>query len=264
MHRGPDGQRVWRGDVAMAIAGLAVAAGLALALWPRPTPTAVTSPSAAAVDRPALSVAGRPVAVYIGDGYTSGSGLAETSYGCLAATRMGWLCKAASEAETGYISGGPANRFAREDGFGQSTSFDERIARMADRYDPDVVILDGGRDDVFAEPKERFEATVRTIAQARRTWPDARIVFVAPRFLDKPRDDLGIDDEVIDLIRESSGVKNLVVVDPIAGFDKTDTAALIARDGTDPVQAAPNQEGERALGAALAAAMSREGLRPTT
>lgn len=259
MHRGPDGRRGWRGDAAMLFFCITSVAGLCLALWPRPTPTLTVPPSAAGVTRPAPLGPDRPVAFYIGDGYTSGSGLAETSYGCVAATTLGWLCKAASEPETGYLSGGPANRFDLKDGAGASTSFGERISRVADAYDPDVVILDGGRNDVFAKPEARFEATVRTIAQVRQTWPDARIVFVAPRFLDKPKDNLGIDKEVIDLIRETSGVKDLVVVDPIAGFDKTDTAGLVARDGVKP-----NRAGEQALGAALAAALSKEGLRPTT
>lgn len=237
--------------------GVTAAAGLVLALWPRPTPTVAVSPSAATVARPALPAPGRPVAVYVGDGYTSGSGLVETSYGCMAAASMGWLCKAASESETGYVSGGPANRFDPQDGTGPSTSFGERISRVAAAYKPDVVILDGGRNDVFAEPQARFDATVRTIAQARQTWPGARIVFVVPRFLDKPDDDLGFDTAIIDLIRDASSVKDLVVVDPIARVK--DTGTLIARDGTSP-----NRTGERALGAALADALSAEGLRPTT
>jgi hypothetical protein len=256
--------RFRRADAALALAGVVTAAGLGFALWPRPTPTATVDPASVRIDRPIVAASGQLTALIISDSYTAGSGLAETSYGCAAATSMGWLCKTESEAGTGYVSGGPVNRFELEAGSGMSTSFGERISRVAKTYDPDVVILDGGRDDVFAEPEARFAATVRTIAQARQTWPDARVVFVAPRFLDKPEDDLGIDDEVIDLIREASGVDDLVVVDPIAGFDKAAAAPLIARDGTDPIQAAPNQAGERALGKALADALAKEGLRPTT
>lgn len=248
-----------RADLVLAVAGITAVVGLGFALWPRPTATAVNDPSGVRIDRPTVTADGWPTALIISDSYTAGSGLAETSYGCAATTGMGWLCKSESEKGTGYVSGGPSNRFELEDGSGLSTSFGERISRAAQTYEPDVVILDGGRDDVFAKPEARFEATVRTIAQARQAWPDARVVFVAPRFLDEPDDDLGIDDEVIELIREASGVKGLVVVDPIAGFAKTDTAPLISRDGTNP-----NREGERELAAALAEVLSREGLRPTT
>lgn len=246
-------------DAALALTALLATAGLGFALWPRPTPVAAIDPASVRIERPTVAAAGQPTALVISDGYTAGSGLAETSYGCMAATAMGWLCKTASEAGTGYVSGGPANRFELDDGSGMSTSFGERISQVAKTYDPDVVILDGGREDVFAEPQAWFEATVRTVAQARQTWPEARIVFVAPRFLDKPDDDLGIDDDVADLIREASGVEDLVVVDPIAGFGKSEVAPLIARGGTSP-----NQAGERALGTALADALAEEGLRPTT
>lgn len=253
-----------RADVFLAVAGVTASAGIGFALWPRPTPVVTVDPASVRIDRPMVPTAGQPTALIISDGYTAGSGLAETSYGCAGSTSLGWLCKAQSEAGTGYVSGGPADRFELDDGSGMSTSFGERISRVAGIYDPDVVILDGGREDVSAEPQARFEATVRTIAQAHQAWPDARIVFVAPRFLDRPDDDLGIDGEVIDLIREASGVQDLAVVDPIAGFEGTDTAPLISRVGTDPEQSGPNRAGERALGAALAGALSRVGIRPTT
>lgn len=248
-----------RADAVLLVAGIIAAAGLGWVLWPRPTPTAAVDPSAVRVDRPTAATDGRPTALILSDGYTVGSGLAETSYGCAAATRMGWLCKADSEPGTGYVSGGPTNRFDLEDGSGMSMSFGERISRLAHTYDPDVVILDGGRDDLFADPGARFEGIARTLFQTRQTWPDARIVFVAPRFLEKPDDDLGIDGDVIDELRTASGAEDLVVVDPIAGFEGTDTAPLISRDGTNP-----NREGERALASALADALSEEGLRPTT
>lgn len=246
-------------DAALALTAVIAVGGLGFALWPRPTSVAAVDPAGVRIERPALESVAQPTAVIISDSYTAGSGLSETSYGCAAVTRMGWLCKTASEKETGYISGGPDNRIEREDGSRTSTSFGERISQAATIYDPDVVILDGGREDVTAEPRARFEATVRTIALAHRTWPDARIVFVAPRFLDKPADDLGIDDKVIDLIREISGVRNLVVVDPIKRFEKTDTAPLLSRDGTSP-----NQAGERVLGDALADELSRQAIRPAT
>lgn len=69
----------------------------------------------------------RPTALVVSDAYTSGTGLAETSYACDAVTKMGWLCKLAAEPGTGYISDGTANRFPIDQGTGKSTSFGERI-----------------------------------------------------------------------------------------------------------------------------------------
>ena len=75
---------------------------------------------------------------------------------------------------TGYISGGPANRFASAEYLGTSMSFTERIPHLAAKYDPDVVVLDGGRNDLVpARARDVFKAMTATIADARRAWPDA-------------------------------------------------------------------------------------------
>lgn len=251
--------RARRMDVALGLAAVTAVAALGLALRPQHTPAAPASPWAAEVQRPQLSPPTRPTALVISDSYTSGTGLAETSYGCVAATRMGWLCKLAAEPGTGYISGGTANRFPLDQGTGKSTSFGERIPALAAIYKPDVVILDGGRNDVFAPAPARFEVTASTIRQVRQTWPDARIVYVKPRLLTRPDDDLGADGDIVDLLKEATDVKDLVVVDPILSFKGEDTAALISADGTNP-----SREGERALASALAKALANSGIPPAT
>lgn len=248
-----------RADIALVAAAVLAVTGVGFALWPRPTPTVAADPATVRIDRPGAPGSDRPTALIIGDSYTAGSGLAELSYGCQAATRMGWLCKTATEDGTGYISGGAANRFPRGQNAGMSTSFGERISRLAQTYDPEVVILDGGRNDQFAPPEARTEVMASAIGQARQTWPQARIVFVAPRFLNRPEDDLGVDGETIDKLKEVSGVKDLVVVDPVAEFRDRDTAGLISRDGTKPAAA-----GEQALADALTDALLGNGLKPAT
>ena len=256
---GVDVRRPRRIDVALALAAVVAVGGLGAALRPQYTPVATVSPSAAEVPRPQLSPPTRPTALVIGDAYTSGSGLAETSYWCAAATRMGWLCKLAAEPGTGYISGGTANRFPIDQGTGKSTSFGERIPNLGATYKPDVVILDGGRNDMFAPPGTRFEVTASAIWQAHQTWPNARLVYVQPRFLTRPGDDLGVNAETVDRLKEASGVKDLVVIDPILTFKDTDTKALISPDGTNP-----NREGEQALASALAKALAGSGIPPAT
>lgn len=246
--------------MALALAAFIALTGLGVALRPQHTPVATgSSPATAEVDRPQLSPPTRPTALVIGDAYTSGSGLAETSYACAAATRMGWLCKLAAEPGTGYISGGTANRFPIDQGTGQSTSFGERISALARTYKPDVVILDGGRNDLFAPPSTRFDVTASAIWQVRQTWPNARIVYVQPRFLTRPEDDLGATEDILALLKDISGVKDLVVVDPILTFKDTDTKPLISADGTNPSRA-----GEEALASALAKALANSGIPPAT
>lgn len=247
-----------RSDAALALAAALAVAGMGVVLWPRPTATAATDPAAVGIDRPSLAERPRPAALVIADSYTTGSGLAEMSSGCRAATRMGWYCALAAEPGTGYISGGTANRFDIDQGTGKSTSFGERISRLAGTYQPDVVILDGGRNDLFAPPEARLEVTASTLRQVRQTWPRARIVYVVPRFLGRPDDDLGVDETALNMLRDGSDVKNLVVVDPIGGLDGVDTAPLISADGTNPSAA-----GEQVLSDVLAEALIDNGLRPT-
>lgn len=251
-------RRLAHRDAALLVAGILALNCLGFALRPQHTATVVVAPAAARVERVSVPVSDRPTALVISDAYSSGSQLAEMSYGCAAAARMAWLCKVAAEPDTGYVSGGPEKRFPLESGSGMSTSLGERISRLATSYDPDVVILDGGRDDLFAPPVTRFEMTASAIAQAHQTWPKARIVFVVPRFLARPGDDLGLDAKTIDLLREASGVKDLVVVDPVAAFIGRDTAGLVSRDGTTPTRA-----GERALATALADDLQRNGFERT-
>ena len=255
-----DVRRPGRADVALALATVGTLAGLGVALRPEQPPPARAATSAADTPRPELTPPrSRPTALVISDSYTSGSGLAETSYACDAVRKMGWLCKLAAEPGTGFISGGNANRFPIDKGTGKSTSFGERISALARSYTPDIVILDGGRNDVFAPPSARFEVTGSTILQIRQTWPKARIVFVAPRFLTRPEDDLGVNDDTVDALKKKADVKDLVVVDPILSFKDSDTKRLISADGTNP-----NRTGELALAAALADALAKSGIPPAT
>ena len=247
---------VGRRDAVMLVAAFVALAGLGFALRPQHTTTIAVTPAAVAIDRPTGSSTRRPTVLVIGDAYSSGSGLAETSYACRAATRMGWLCKLAAEPGTGYISGGTANRFSLDQGSGKSTSFGERISALGSRYQPDVVILDGGRYDVFVPPAERFDVTASTIWQVQQTWPNARIVYVKPRFLAKPDDDLGVTGGVAAALK--NGKPELVIVDPIARFAGKDTRGLISSDGTDP-----NNKGAQELAAALADELTKNGVPPS-
>ena len=84
-------------------------------------------------------------------------------------------------------------------------------------------------------------------------------MFVKPRLLSKPEDDLGVDADVESLLREASGVDDLVVIDPILEFKDTDTKGLISVDGTNP-----NRAGEKALAQAMVKELEQSGLRPAT
>lgn len=246
-------------DIAAIALAIAVLAGLGFVTQPRYTPTIAVAPSSARVDRQGQSANTPPAVLFISDSYSAGSGLDENFYGCTAALRMGWLCNVSGEPGTGYISGGTANRFDLGHNLGMTTSFGERISSLARRYTPNVVILDGGRYDLFAPFDAIFDAMSSVIKTVRQTWPDARLAMIRPRFLDRPDDNLGFDDDFMARLQGVPGAEGMAVLDPISRFVGTDTSTMVP-DG----QRNPNQQGEIALSSSLVDALSDNGFAPTT
>jgi lysophospholipase L1-like esterase len=241
-------------DIAAIALAIAVIAGFAMVFASSRGRADQQAPSDLHAERSLVASDERPTALFIGDSYTEGASTREMTYVCTAATRMGWLCDLAARGGTGYISGGPANR-TTDEYLGPTTSFSERIAHLAVQYDPDIVVLDGGRNDHFPPREDVFKAMRQTIADARRVWPDARIVFVRPRYLAEPGDDLGFDDEFMARLESSSIAEGVLFIDPIASFVGTDTSALLTADGVHP-----NPRGYRGLGSALVDSLTQNGM----
>ncbi len=245
-------------DIAAIAMAVALLAGLGFVFRPQDTPTVPVPASAAHVDRPVPPATTRPSVLFIGDSYTGGSGLAEMSYACMAAVRMGWVCDLSAVPGTGYISGGPANRFVVDPYIGTSTSFVERIPHLAAMYRPDIVVLDGGRNDTFAPSDDVFKAMSATIGEVRRAWPTATIIFLRPRYLADPRDNLGYDANFIARLLAQPVARGVVVLDPISRFTGVDTSAMLSDDGVHP-----NQRGEQDLASALVDSLAGQGFAVT-
>jgi hypothetical protein len=246
-------------DAAAVIVAVLIIAGLAYVLRPQHTPTVAGNPDATAVDRPGPADKARKVMLVVGDSYVAGTGLDETSYTCMTASRMGWYCKVAAGPGTGYISGGPANRFDL-DYIGQSTSFDERLPGLALKYQPDFVVLDGGRNDLFAPSNSVYDAMLSTISDVRRTWPAATVIVIRPRILSRPGDNLGFDDAFFDqLAAEDIAQKMVVFVDPLKRLAETDMSGLVATDNVHPTR-----EGEFAMSTAFYDSLITHGFVPNS
>jgi lysophospholipase L1-like esterase len=237
-------------DIASAATAAAVAIGLVLVFVPDGTPAAALQPA----DAPGLRVPpveqGPPTALFIGDSYTAGRGPRELSPSCLAASRLGWLCHLSAVPGTGYVSGGPSNRFTVDEYRGESTSFSERIPLLAHQFDPDIVVLDGGRNDQFPPRASVLAAMVAAIADARRAWPEAEIVFERPRYLSRPNDDLGFDESFTNRMLRDPAARGVAIIDPIRAFAGRDTSRLLSDDGIHP-----NRQGELDLAAAITASL---------
>ena len=242
-------------DVAAIAVVLAVLAGLGYVLRPHHTPTTTTvqSTTSKPVQRPQLPPPPGPTVLFVSDAYTGGVGLKELYYGCMAAIRMDWQCALSAQPGTGFISGGVANRFENPD-LGPSSSFDERLPKLAEQYKPDIVVLDGGRSDLFAPKEAVFSVMTSTIGAVHQIWPAAKIIVIRPRFLDRPDDELGFDQGFIDRLRADTAAQGAIVIDPIGRFIDTDTAALVSED-----KSLPNQAGAAALASALVDELAANG-----
>ena len=94
-----------------------------------------------------------------------------------------------------------------------------------------------------------------TISEVRQTWPKAEIVFIRPRFLGRPDNDLGYDDDFIAALEADPRAKGVVVIDPITTLNAADTSGLVSDDGIHP-----NERGEKALSAALLNSLRERGI----
>jgi lysophospholipase L1-like esterase len=215
------------------------------------------APAAVSIERPRPAKTSAPTVLFIGDSYTAGNGLAELSPSCRAAVQMGWLCQLSAVPGTGYVSGGPANRFNVDPYIGRSTSLAERIPKLAEIYDPDVVVLDAGRNDLFPPRDDVFKAMAATIGEARRAWPTATLVFVRPRFLAHPEDDLGFDDAFVAALLRQPGAEGMVIIDPISWSIGSNTSGMLSDDGIHP-----NQLGEQEIATGLVNSLMGHGFHP--
>jgi lysophospholipase L1-like esterase len=197
-----------------------------------------------------------PLALFIGDSYTAGTSSAEQSYACRVAARLRWLCALSADGGTGFVSGGDANRWV-DPILGDSLSFSERIPHLSAKYDPDLVVLDGGRDDTFASQTFLFDATVLALSEVRRAWPQAKVIVIRPRLLANPADTLGFDDDFITRLLAEPDAAGAVVIDPFRSLVGTDTQGLLGPDGIHP-----NQAGEDVMTKALNDALLALGVTP--
>ena len=241
-------------DIAAVALIIAVLAGIGFVLRPQRTPTITVAASAASVDRSQPAAETGPSALFVGDSYTVGHGTKELSYACMAAVRMGWVCNLSAVGSTGYLAGGPTNRFKVDDNTGQSTSFSERVPQLALMYRPDIVFLDGGRNDFQLPPDEVYDAIVWTIAGIRHAWPAATIVFIRPRFISRPEDNLGFDDDFIARLQAEPAAHDIVVIDPLNRLAGSDTSTLLADD-----QFHPSQHGEEVMSSVLVDSLVDQG-----
>jgi lysophospholipase L1-like esterase len=205
-----------------------------------------------ALDSLARTQAERPAALFVGDSYTAGSGTAgpRLGYACLAAEQMDWICNLDAQSGTGYINDGSLNSVAFR-------PFAQRLGDDAKRFRADVVIVDGGRNDVSPDLDGVAAAAADYLRAVRSQWPQARLVVVVPYFLSSTPQSFPFAERLGARLREIVQPLGGIVIDPMASgwVPAPDVAALLSPDGIHP-----NADGHRYLAEHFSGALREAGM----
>jgi GDSL-like Lipase/Acylhydrolase family len=114
----------------------------------------------------------RPVAVFIGDSYTQGSG----KWPVGVAQAQGWQMLNLARGGTGYAARLTGKRAPRGCGLDECPNFVE-MPDLAIKRKPDVVVVEGGRND---GGKDIAQPAHSLFKKLRAGLPEARIIAVQP------------------------------------------------------------------------------------
>jgi lysophospholipase L1-like esterase len=208
----------------LAFAAVAVvSAGWVLVHDPGPV-QAVPSPASTAT-----ATAEPVVSLWLGDSYTVGTGARspDESEACLTAKALGWACERDAQGGTGFVADGH---------FGSKTyrPLGGRLEATIAKYDPDVVVIDAGRND-WSIPRDDVKAAIRSYFQrVDQAWPDTVTVVVAPYILG-PGDGTPHGASWIGAYEKTlAGKYGWTFIDPVAAGWPAHTAKLTISDGVHP------------------------------
>jgi lysophospholipase L1-like esterase len=178
-------------------------------------------------------------ALFVGDSYTEGVGLAsprEERWSSLVAARLGW-----SEVNAGCSGSGYTRR-----GLTCGNTFAERIPSLSS-IDADVVLIWGGVNDAGASSDDAASAARDTIAAYARAFPDAELVIINAMYFATPEPSsvTAINSALAAAAQEPSG--RWIDIGPILAEDPS----LLGPDGLHP-----NAQGHRAIADAVLAVLA--------
>lgn len=191
----------------LALLVLACAAGALTALIAHPA-----SPRPVAVSRVAQATAPTPHHIlFVGASYTAGIGASapEFGYAPVTARALGWSARVDAVPGTGYVNPGPPS-----DGHPGDGTFAARLARLAPDPAPNILVLQGGRNDIGCPAPELRAAIQRTVALAKSRFRPAHIVLLGPIPATLPPDhgELAVAHELAVV----AGATGVTFIDPIA------------------------------------------------
>jgi acyl-CoA thioesterase-1 len=175
----------------------------------------------------------QPVSLWIGDSYTIGAGATTSATGEALATSeaLGWQTDMDAEGATGFVTSGRRTNPAYR-------TIPKRLKQDAVRFSPpppSVVVLDAGRNDRGARPKQLRRAVLKSFKLLAKGFPLSAVVVIAPFVMNsKPTDYLALRH----LLRKQARKYHFAFVDPIAeGWIDRASAKLMVSDRIHPNQA---------------------------
>mgnify|MGYP000221072250 CR=1 FL=1 len=143
-----------------------------------------------------------PVALWIGDSYTAGTGsdLTTTSYARQVCSAMGWVCNVDAAGGTGFVA-------AIDEDFAPLPA---RLDKTYDRFFADVIIVDAGRNDGKIPDGPVRESAEAYFDRLRDYWPKAELIAILPWYLDKEQ----YSDRIKVIIRDVAEKHGAKIVDP--------------------------------------------------
>lgn len=168
-------------------------------------------------------------ALWLGDSYTLGTGAANAAQGeaCLTSTALGWNCRLDAEGGAGYVYKGS---------IAGNKPLPARLAETRSAYsDPDVVLVDAGRNDGTLPAAEVRSAASKYLTAVRAAWPNARLVLITPYYMTST----GEFGPLPALYRARAKELHAQVIDPIAEgwISPAKTGSLTIADKVHPTPA---------------------------
>lgn len=234
---------------------LAVLAGAAIVMAGMRVGVDPTASSPVA-DQSRAAVSDRPSVLFVGDSFTAGTGVHNEvdAYPALIARSARWNVHVDAQGATGFIADGKGT------GNGDTSRLIDRLAEDG-RHFPvvDLLIIDAGRNDLGYPTEEIAAAIAEYLAQARRQWPEAKIVQILPAFLvSRPYDTYP---DLLGRINSSLAAVDGTLIDPFAEdwYTGADLDSLVVSDKVHP-----NRLGRAHIADRLLASLRDKGMVPAT
>ena len=190
------------------------------------------APSSAGVGQQSrAAVADPPSVLFVGDSFTAGTGVQKEvdAYPALIARGARWNVHVDAQGATGFIADGKGT------GNGETSRLIDRLAQDGRQFPVvDLLIIDAGRNDLSYPTEEIAAAMSEYLAQARRQWPEAKIVQILPVFLtSRPYDTYP---DLLGRIDSSLAAVDGTLIDPFADgwYTGADLDSMVVPDKVHP------------------------------